>query len=126
MAGKVSVQPQFLDLGLYAGDGVKIRFTCKDTAGAPVDITGTVKAQIRVDRLSPDPPVIEFSSNMVDAYAGVFLLSLTGAQTQQLLAHPSTKSGKFAGVWDVQWTPTTSEPHTVCQGAVECVADVTR
>jgi hypothetical protein len=125
MAG-LSVVPQVLDLALYAGDGIRIRFTCKDSAGAPVDITGTVKAQIRVERLTPDPPITEFSSNLVDAYQGVVILSLTGVQTKSLLDQPTAAKGKFVGVWDVQWTPNASEPYTLCQGKVECVSDVTR
>jgi hypothetical protein len=125
MAG-LSVVPQVLDLSLYAGDGIRIRFTCKDKAGAPVDITGTVKAQIRVERLAADPPITEFSSNLVDAYQGIVILSLTGEQTKSLLDQPTASSGKFVGVWDVQWTPNESEPYTLCQGKVECVSDVTR
>ena len=125
MAG-LSVVPQVLDLALYAGDGIRIRFTCKDKAGAPVDITGTVKAQIRVERLAEDPALTEFSSNLVDAYQGIVILSLTGEQTQDLLEAPAAKGGKFVGVWDVQWTPNGSEPYTLCQGKVDCVSDVTR
>ena len=121
MADTISNQPKFLDLLLYAGDGVTIKFTCKDSAGAPVDITGTVNAQIRAARLS-DPPLVEFASNLVDAYNGIVILSLTGDQTQSLI----TTAEKFTGVWDVQWTPASSEPYTICQGKVECGADVTR
>lgn len=126
MAGQINVQPQVLDLGLYAGDGISIRLVCKDSSGAPVDITGTVKAQIRLDRMSPDPAIVEFTSDLVDAYLGVAILSLTGVQTQTLMADPSTKAGKFTGVWDVQWSPSGSPPRTLCQGKVECIADVTR
>jgi len=122
----INLQPQVLDLVLYAGDGVEIPITCTDKAGAPVDITGEVKAQIRVDRLSPDPPIATFSINSVDAYLGKIKISLTGNQTMQLSQHPSSKSGKFVGVWDLQWAPSGSEPRTMCQGKVECVSDVSR
>jgi hypothetical protein len=118
MAGQINLQPQVLDLALYAGDGVEFRLVCTDKAGAPIDITGTVKAQVRVDRLTPDPPVVAFSVNSTDAYLGIIVLSLTGAQTATL--------GKFNGVWDVQWTPAGEQPRTLCQGKVECVIDVTR
>lgn len=124
MAG-LNVQPKILDLALYAGDGIKIRFTCKDKTGAPVDITGSVKAQIRRERTT-DPPVTEFSANLVDAYQGVFVLSLTGAQTTDLLEDAGATATKFLGSWDVQWSPNGAEPYTVCQGKVECVLDVTR
>jgi len=127
MANQINLLPQVLDLALYSGDGISLRLTCKDKAGAPVDVTGGVKAQIRVDRLTPaNPPIVEFAANLVDAYLGVVVLSLTGAQTEALIAASSTSNGKFTGVWDVQWTPSGAQPRTLCQGKVECVADVTR
>lgn len=127
MAGQlISTQPQVVNLSLYAGDGVTIRFTCKNSAGAPVDLTGTITSQIRVQRLDADPAIVEFTANLVDAYKGIVVLSLTGDQTRELIDQPTAKAGKFVGVWDVQWTPSTSEPYTICQGTVECVADVTR
>lgn len=127
MANQINLLPEVLDLMLYSGDGISLRLSCKDKAGAPVDVTGGVKAQIRVDRLTPtDPPIVEFDASLVDAYLGVVVLSLTGAQTQALISDPSSSNGKFTGVWDVQWTPSGSQPRTLCQGKVECVADVTR
>jgi len=126
MANQINLQPQLLDLSLYAGDGVEFRVTCTDTAGAPIDLNGEIKAQIRLERLAPDPPVVAFSVNVVDAYLGIVLFSLTGEQTAELSAHPSSKDGKFLGVWDIQWTPSGKEPRTLTQGKVECVVDVTR
>jgi hypothetical protein len=126
MANKISLLPDVLDLLLYAGDGVEFRVLCTNGAGAPIDITGVVNAQVRLERLTPDPPIVSFGVNSVDAYLGIILLSLTGEQTAQLSAHPSSKSGKFVGVWDLQWTPAGSQPRTMCQGKVECVSDVTR
>jgi hypothetical protein len=125
MANQINLQPQVLDLELYAGDGVEFRLKCTDGAGAPIDVTGTVKAQVRLDRLV-DPPIVEFTVNAVDAYLGIIVLSLTGAQTAQLSTDPSSKGGKFVGVWDVQWTPAGKQPRTLCQGKVECATDVTR
>lgn len=122
MASQINLQPEVVDLILYAGDGVDLPITCTDGAGAPMDITGAVKAQIREERLTPDPPVAVFTVNAVDAYQGKVILSLSGAQTAALL----NGSGKFNGVWDVQWTPSGSQPRTLCQGKVECVSDVTR
>lgn len=122
----ITLQPQVLDLSLYAGDGVEFRLICTDSGNTAVPITGTVMAQVRVDRLAPDDPVVEFAADMAEAPQGIILLSLTGAQTQELMADPSTSKGKFSGVWDVQWTPTGEEARTLCQGKVECVADVTR
>lgn len=124
----INIQPAILDLALYAGDGVEFRLICTDSGNAPVDISGVVEAQVRADRVTEDPAIIEFTTEIVDAVGGIVLLSLTGAQTQELILHPSVKpgSGKFAGVWDVQWTPTGLQPRTLCQGKVDCVADVTR
>jgi hypothetical protein len=126
MAGQINLQPQVLDLALYAGDGVKLRLICTNGSGAPIDITGAVKAQIRLDRTNADPPIAEFSATLTDAYQGIVVLSLTGAQTQELVEHPSGAPGKFSGVWDVEWEPADAEPRTLCQGQVECVADVSR
>lgn len=123
---EINVQPQILNLALYAGDGISFRLICKDLAGAPVDITGTVRAQIRVRPTEDDPPIVEFTAGLTDAYLGVVVLSLTGDQTQELVDDPSSSGGKFVGVWDIEWDPATSEPRTLCQGKVECVSDVTR
>lgn len=124
----ITLQPQVLDLALYAGDGVEFRLICTDSTTEPVPITGTVMAQVRVDRTLPDDPIVEFAADLAEGAQGIILLSLSGAQTQQLMADPSVKpgSGKFSGVWDVQWTPTGEEARTLCQGKLDCVADVTR
>jgi hypothetical protein len=67
-----------------------------------------------------------FDADLTEGDQGIIRLSLTGNDTQALMADPSTTKGKFSGVWDVQWTPTGEEARTLCQGKVECVADVTR
>lgn len=126
MANQINLQPQVLNLALYAGDGCEFRLICKDTAGDPIDITGTVQAQIKLDRLEATNPIETFTAGMVDAYQGIVVLSLTGAQTENLVQDSSAKAGKFTGVWDIQWAPSTGQPRTLCQGTVECVADVTR
>lgn len=122
----ITLQPQVLDLSLYAGDGVSFRLICTDSDDVVVPITGTVMAQIRVDRIAPDDPVVEFEANLANADEGIIMLLLTGDQTQEMIAHPSSSKGKFSGVWDVQWTPVGQEARTLCQGKVDCVADVTR
>jgi hypothetical protein len=126
MASQINVQPDVLDLALYAGDGVSIRLLCTNSSGAPIDVTGTVKAQVRLAPITEDPPIVEFAADMVDAYLGIVVLSLTGEQTQELSDHPSSTAGKFVGVWDIQWEPAGLEPRTLSQGRVECVSDVTR
>lgn len=126
MPGAIDLQPEVLDLSLYAGDGVKLPMRCVDKTGAPIDLSGAIDAQIRVDRLESSEAVVTFAVNTVDAYEGKIVLSLTGDQTTQLILDPSTKQGKFVGVWDIQWTPAGDQPRTICQGKVECVADVSR
>jgi hypothetical protein len=126
MANVIDLQPEVLNLKLYAGDGISLRLTCKDKAGAPIDVTGGVEAHIRVNRTDAADPLAEFAANLVDAYLGVVVLTLTGAQTQDLIDDPTGSDGKFEGVWDVQWTPSGGQPRTLCQGTVECVSDVTR
>lgn len=128
MAGQLSIQPPELDLALYAGDGIKFKLICTDDADppAPVNVTGGVEAQIRPNRDEDAPLTAEFAADMVGADAGEIILSLTGAQTQALMVDPSVSKGKFTGVWDIQWTATGGEPRTLCQGKVECIADVSR
>lgn len=123
MAGSIILQPQVLDLSLYAGDGIEFKIICTDSSDAPINITGTVESQIRVTREDTDP-LTEFGVDLAEAVQGKILLSLTGIQTQQLVAAGS--KGKFSGVWDVQWLPVDSEPRTLCQGKVDVNADVTR
>lgn len=126
MASQIDLQPQILNLGMYSGDGFSFKLLCTDVSDAPIDLRGVAKAQIRADRLTPeDDPILEFNVSMVDAYLGIVVLSLTGDETQQL-TDQSTNIAKFSGVWDLEWTPDGLEPRTICQGNVECVADVTR
>jgi len=123
----IDMQPQVLNLQLYSGDGFSFRMVCKNAAGDSIDMGGTVKAQIRKDRTTPEnPPIQEFTVGMTDAFQGIIVLSITGAQTQALTDEPVGDGLKFSGVWDVEWEPAESEPRTICQGIVECVADVTR
>lgn len=70
-----------------------------------------------------DPPAAEFAADLADAATGVVLLKLTGAQTAALV---NGSGAPFAGVYDVQWHATGSEPVTLIQGGVTCESDVTR
>lgn len=126
---ELEIQPPVVDLSFYAGDGVALRFTCTDDAEPtpnPIPLTGTVEAQIRVDREQTTPVIVTFSSDLTNYANGIVVISLTGEQCQDLVEHPSTKKGKFKGVWDLEWTATGAEPRTLVQGDVECMADVTR
>lgn len=115
----IKYTPQTLDLELYAGDGSGLRFKLVDTAGEPLDVSGTVRAQIRASRDAVDPPLATFSIDQANASTGIVLIYLTGEITQELAPEE-----KFEGVWDLEWTPTNSEPLTLCQGKVECFPDV--
>jgi hypothetical protein len=121
---EIQLLPDILDLSIYAGDGVVFRMICAGAEGFPVDMSGEVKAQIRLERLSPDPPLASFAVDSADAEQGIIVLSLTGEETADLIEEPAEI---FEGVWDAQWTPPDSEhPKTLCQGKVECVIDVSR
>jgi hypothetical protein len=116
---KITYEPQILDLILYAGDGISFTITVTDPALEPIDLTGTMIAQIRTERESVDPPNAEFEIDLADAELGIAVLKLTGEQTHSLITPE-----KFTGVWDLQWTPAGEEPMTLCQGSVECRPDV--
>lgn len=122
----INAQPPVLDLALYAGDGISFRLFCKDSDGDSVNITGTVKAQVRLNRTPENTLVVDFTSDLANAEEGVITLSLTGDQTEELMTDDSANDGKFDGVWDLEWDPDGGEPRTLCQGKVECVADVTK
>lgn len=115
----IKYTPQTLDLELYSGDGSGLRFKLVDSANAPLNISGTLRAQVRATRDSVDPPLAEFSIDQTNASAGIVLIYLTGEKTQALAPEE-----KFVGVWDLEWTPTNGEPLTLCQGKVECLPDV--
>jgi len=122
----IDLKPQVLDLSLYAGDGVEFRLICTDNDGDPLNVSGNITAQIRVDRSETSSAIVDFDANLIEADQGIVALSLTGGDTQALMQDPSVSKDKFQGVWDVQWTPSGQEPRTLVQGKVECVADVTR
>jgi hypothetical protein len=112
----ITYDPQVLDLTLYAGDGANFRLVVTNGTGAPVNLTGSMLAQVRLTRDAPDPPDAIFSVDLSGAAEGIAVLELTGEQTQQL--------DKYSGVWDLQWTATGEEPVTICQGKLECLPDV--
>lgn len=124
----LEVLPPVVDISFYAGDGVsyKLVFKTNEEPQEPIPITGTIEAQIRPNRDLTTAVLVSFSADMSEADDGIIYISLTGEQTQDCIEHTSTRKGKFKGVWDVEWTAPGSEPRTVIQGDVECLADVTR
>jgi len=126
---ELDIQPPELNISFYAGDGASFKLICTNNEEPPgaIPIPGTVEAQIRLNRELASPVIVTFSSDLSEADPeGIIVLSLTGEETQDLIEHVSTKKGKFKGVWDVEWTAPGSEPRTLIQGDVECLADVTR
>jgi hypothetical protein len=119
---KINLTPQFLDLALYGGDGAEFNLTVRDSNKAPVPLTGAMRAQIRITRDAPDPPLASFGVDLSGSASGLVTLSLTSADTQALV--PTEE--KFVGAWDLEWTPTGKEPRTIIQGKVECWPDVSR
>ncbi len=118
----INYSPQVLDLVLYAGDGISFSLTVTDSDSVPINLTGTMLAQIRTERDSMDPPSAQFDIDLDDAENGIAILRLTGDETQALVVGEE----KFVGVWDLQWTASGDEPMTLCQGKVECAPDVSR
>jgi hypothetical protein len=117
---KINRVPDSLDLALYAGDGVSIRLGVTTSGGAPLDIAGEMKAQIRQTKSAAEVAA-EFEA-VPDAENSSVVISLTGEQTASLIANGES----FRGVWDIQWHPTDGQPVTLIQGEVTCDADVTR
>ena len=120
----IDLEPQFLDLVLYAGDGLNFGLAVTDVNNEPITLNGSMMAQIRLTRQSPDPPLQTFAVDLAQAAEGIAVLSLTGVQTQSL-SDGALPTEKFQGEWDLQWTPTGAQPITLCQGKVECLPDVT-
>lgn len=123
MAKKISYSPQTLDLILYAGDGNGIRMTVRDSANAIVNLAGTFLAQVRATREAVDPADAVFNIDSSRVAEGIILVYLTAEQTESLMSGVDPGE-KYIGVWDLEWTPTNSEPLTLCQGKVECLRDV--
>lgn len=117
----VSRIPPTVNLELYAGDGVAIRFSLATTDSAAYPLDGVVISQIKAKRTDPDP-LVSWNVDASELAQGIVTLSLSGDQTASLI--PSGKT-VFHGVWDLQYTPTDAEPVTFMQGNVKCEADVT-
>lgn len=125
----INYEPQVLNLTLYAGDGVRFRLLASDPSGEPVNLTGTIIAQIRKNREAADPADAVFDIDLTDAADGIAVVSMTGAHTHDLVESLGGGAGisdgqTYKGVWDLQWSATGAQPMTLCQGEVECIPDV--
>lgn len=118
---EISRVPPTVDVTLYAGDGVAIRYTIRDTGGNPYPLNGLVTSQIKAKR-SDLTPLLTWEVDDSNQASGVVVLSLSGEQTASLI----TGTKPFHGVWDMQFVAGEASPITLLQGKVVCKPDVTR
>jgi hypothetical protein len=117
-AVSVDLIPAELDLNIYSGDTLTMRFTFTDMNGVAVDMTGTWTAQVRASaNLIDDEPLAEFVIDATGAAQGIIVLTLPSEQTQTL---PPT------AVWDIQQMISPDIVRTTHHGVVTVVEDVTR
>ena len=120
----LSVQPKQLDLNLYAGDGFAIRFVFTHAgSGTPWPLTGTWKAQIRVN----DVVVDQFAIDSSEGSNGYLNISLDGIQTDMLgplsiCQHPTSTRDANCILWDLQQS---DGPRTWYAGTIRVKGDVT-
>ena len=112
-----SAIPPTLDLSLYAGDDVTLTLTVTDKFGNPVDLTGTLEAQIR--KAHAQPVIQSFEVNTVTPASGVCYLTLTNVQTEAL----GLDGGRHT--WDLQLTDDNDLISSVCKGQVSTTLDIT-
>jgi len=121
----IDVTPAQLDLTLYAGDGLKLRFvfTLSATGDPWEGADGDWEAQVRTAEADPDI-LVSFVIDDSDADDGIIIASLTGDDTRSILA---AITGPVKNCyWDLQQTPTGEEPRTWYKGKVKSGQDVTR
>jgi hypothetical protein len=118
----VPLGPACVDFqGVRANDRNAVRLTIR-SGGAPLDITGTLAAQARKKATDPDPAPLEAEFDIIDAPNGVVMMTWPGDQVQALVA----ASGKWSGVWDLEYTQAPLAPLTLAAGKISLEADVTR
>jgi hypothetical protein len=104
--------PAAVDLGLYQGDDFSMTLSVTDTTGNPINLTGTVTAQIRPTRTST-------------AVAGTFATSISiNVVTLTLSAAQSTSLPQLC-VWDCVLTQS-AVVTTLAGGRLELMARVTQ
>jgi hypothetical protein len=113
----IDLLPAELNLLLYSGDSLEMRFTFTDSANLPVDMSGTWSAQVRTAADTADPPLADFTVDASAAATGVIDIALSSTQTQELPPE---------SVWDLQLTLAPEHVHTTHRGSVTITEDVTR
>jgi hypothetical protein len=120
----VDLLPAELDLSIYAGDDLAIQFTFTDTAGTPVDMSGTWAAQVRAQPYTEGDaptPLATFAIDDTDAGAGIIVASLAGDDTMALPTDPANPA-----VWDLQQTAAAGTIRTTHRGTITVTQDVTQ
>lgn len=127
----LSVVPETVDLAAYAGDTITVRVTAVD----PSLVEGLAwAAQVRSEA---DDVQADFSITPPGPGGSTAYLTLTGAQTEAMVAAAATRvsqvSGKaiarakFTGAWDVQVSAAGADPiRTLARGKFTVDLDVTR
>ena len=115
----VSFLPTELDLAIYAGDDFRIRVDVKQPNNNPVDLTGDLVAQIRVDVDSPTV-VTEFHLDDSLAAQGILFVSLDQDQTRAL----DDVGSLF--VYDIEFTDEFANTQTLFAGNIIMTKDVSR
>jgi hypothetical protein len=110
MATLIDLTPARVDVVVTQGDSLTFQLVVKDSAGDPVNLTGTVLAQAR--RTFKDDVAVTFG---VTTAGNVATLSLTAAQTVGM-------SGTW--VWDCDYV--TSSTTTIAAGEIRVTPEVRR
>lgn len=104
--------PGTLHLDIYQGDDFSVDLDFD------IDLTGyTLTSQIRHEP-SDSSPAETLTVTMTDAANGLVELSLTAAETADLIAQRYW--------WDLQWTEPSGDIRTVLRGRATVTAEITR
>ena len=121
MPMKVDLTPDYLDLVFYAGDIGDFQIEFKDRTGASINVsTWNWMAQIRTTRDAT--PYTSLTIDTTSAATGLITVRVPATVTRTI----AQDYPKQVGVWDIQGTPSGSQPTTVLQGTIRCSMDVTR
>jgi len=80
----MTIKAATLDLELEQGATASYQFTLKHKTLQPFDLSGcTIRSQIKAS-IGDSLPLASFVGTIVDQYAGIFLLTLTKAESSKL------------------------------------------
>lgn len=111
-------QPATLDLYIYQGDSLDVRFEVKDAAGTPVDVsTWTIEGSIKPSPEDPGAPTALTIVKGGAAEPSVFRATLTAAASRAITR---------AAVYDIQLTNPAGFVRTYVAGKIQSTAEVTQ